>query len=204
MKSNFINMVAVLSLTCLVCSGILAGAYALTKDPIEKAAERKGVEAIAKVLPEFSSVSQQEASLAGVNYHYFKAEGPSGPVGYAVRSTVSGFGGPLTLMVGITCEGLVYNTFVLSHSETPGLGAKCGTDPAFMEQWKGFDPAAKTLAVRKDGGDVDAITASTITSRAYALAVSNALALVRSLGSEEPSDASCEETSSEKEEPLDE
>lgn len=188
MKSNLLNMALVLTLTCLVCSGILAGAYVLTKDPISEAAARKSSEAIAKVLPEFTSVSEEDASLAGVNYHYFKAEGPSGLVGYAVRSTVSGFGGPLTLMVGITADGLVYNTSVLSHSETPGLGAKCETDPAFMAQWKGFDPAAKTLAVRKDGGDVDAITASTITSRAYTLAVANAVEVVRSLAGE-PVDA---------------
>ena len=69
----------------------------------------------------------------------------------------------------------MYNTVVLSHSETPGLGAKCQTDAAFIDQFKGWDPAQKTLLVTKDGGDVDAITASTITSRAYALAVSNAL-----------------------------
>ena len=184
MKSNLLNMVLVLSLTCLVCSGILAGAYVLTKDPISEAAERKSNEAIAKVLPEFSSTSEDDAMLGEVKYHYFKAEGPAGVVGYAVRSTVSGFGGPLTLMVGITPDGIVYNSCVLSHSETPGLGAKCETDEAFMAQWKGFDPSVKTLSVRKDGGDVDAITASTITSRAYALAVSNAVEVVRSLGSE--------------------
>jgi len=78
-------------------------------------------------------------------------------------------------MVGIDTAGVVHNTTVLSHSETPGLGAKCTTDTHFMEQFQGFDPAAKSLAVKKDGGDVDAITASTITSRAYALAVANAV-----------------------------
>jgi len=70
---------------------------------------------------------------------------------------------------------VVYNTSVLSHAETPGLGAKCTTDQKFMDQWRGFDPSIKKLSVKKDGGDVDAITASTITSRAYTLAVENAL-----------------------------
>ena len=69
----------------------------------------------------------------------------------------------------------MYNTSVLSHSETPGLGAKCTSDQKFMNQWKGFNPQVKKLSVRKDGGDVDAITASTITSRAYTQAVENAL-----------------------------
>ena len=71
-------------------------------------------------------------------------------------------------------DGLVCNTVVLSHSETPGLGAKCQTDASFIDQFKGWDPAARRLAVTKDGGEVDAITASTITSRAYTAAVANA------------------------------
>ena len=100
---------------------------------------------------------------------------------FAVKSTVVGFGGPLTLMVGITPDGKVYNTSVLSHTETPGLGAKCTTDEHFYSQFKGFDPAGKILSVKKDGGDVDAITASTITSRAYALAVKNAVEAVKNI-----------------------
>ena len=92
------------------------------------------------------------------------------------------FGGALTLMVGVTADGTVYNTSVLSHSETPGLGAKCTTDEKFMAQWKGFNPAEKILKVKKDNGDVDAITASTITSRAYTLAVENAVNALKSIG----------------------
>ena len=83
--------------------------------------------------------------------------------------------------MGVTPDGVVYNTSVLSHSETPGLGAKCTSDQKFMAQWKGFDPSVKILSVKKDGGDVDAITASTITSRAYTEAVKNALEAVKSL-----------------------
>ena len=85
-------------------------------------------------------------------------------------------------MVGVTAEGTIYNTSVLSHTETPGLGAKCTTDEGFMAQWKGFDPSQKILSVKKDGGDVDAITASTITSRAYTLAVKNACEAVKAIG----------------------
>ena len=86
-----------------------------------------------------------------------------------------GFGGPLVLMVGITPDGQIFNTSVLSHNETPGLGAKCVSDVHFMDQFKGFDTKSRNLSVKKDGGDVDAITASTITSRAYSLAISNAV-----------------------------
>ena len=96
-------------------------------------------------------------------------------------SASNGFSGPVTVMVGITEDGIIHNTTVLSQSETPGLGAKCQTDENFINQFKGWDPAAKSLTVKKDGGDVDAITASTITSRAYSLAVSNAVAAYKAI-----------------------
>ena len=87
-------------------------------------------------------------------------------------------------MVGVLPDGTIYNTKVLSHSETPGLGAKC-TEPAFADQFKGFDPSVKKLSVKKDGGDIDAITAATITSRAYTETVALAVAVseaVRGVG----------------------
>ncbi|MBQ1694188.1 MAG: FMN-binding protein, partial [Bacteroidales bacterium] len=80
-------------------------------------------------------------------------------------------------------DGTVNSTRVLSHSETPGLGAKCQTDTKFIDQFKGLGPD-KLVKLRADGGDVDAITASTITSRAYTLAVSNAVEVVKSLEKE--------------------
>ena len=183
-KSNLLNMVVVLGVTCLVCSGVLAGAYALTKDPINAAAAEKTNQAIGEVLPHFTETSYEAVDLEGKTYHYYKATEGDKLIGYAVESSVVGFGGPLSLMVGVTADGVVYNTSVLSHSETPGLGAKCTTDAKFISQWKGFNPAEKKLAVKKDGGDVDAITASTITSRAYTAAVANALAVVNLLGGE--------------------
>jgi electron transport complex protein RnfG len=162
-------MVLVLGLTCLFCSAVLGGAYVLTKEPIAAAAAEKTNRAIAQVLPHFTEL-EYNAEAA-----YYKATDGDALVGYAIESTSVGFGGPLSIIVGITPDGVVYNTSVLSHSETPGLGAKCTTDRKFIDQWKGFNPSVKKLYVRKDGGDVDAITASTITSRAYTQAVENAL-----------------------------
>ena len=181
-KSNLVNMVLVRGATCLLCSGILAGAYALTKEPIDAAAAAKTARSIGEVLPHFTETSYESVEVDGKTYNYYKAVDGDRLVGYAVESTVVGFGGPLSLIVGITPDGVVYNTSVLSHSETPGLGAKCSTDEKFIGQWKGFNPAEKKLSVRKDGGDVDAITASTITSRAYTLAVENAVAAVKAIG----------------------
>ncbi len=187
-KSNLTNMVLVLGLTCLFCSAVLGGAYVLTKEPIDAAAAEKTNRAIAQVLPSFGEVSYNEEG------HYFTATSDGVLVGYAIESTVMGFGGPLSLIVGITPDGVVYNTSVLSHSETPGLGAKCTTDQKFVSQWQGFDPSVKSLAVKKDGGHVDAITASTITSRAYTLAVENALKTFAGLAPVIPSEASVSQT----------
>jgi len=171
-KSTLKNMVLCLTAVCLGCSAVLGAVNAFTLDPIAAAQQAKTRESIAKVLPEFSGeLKEGSIEVDGVQYPYYLAEG----VGCAVTSTVSGFGGPLSVMVGITSDGTVHNTVVLSHSETPGLGAKCQTDETFLSQFRGWNPAEKKLLVRKDGGDVDAITASTITSRAYTLAISNAL-----------------------------
>lgn len=174
-QSSFKNMVLCLLAICLVCSALLAGVYAVTKEPIDKAAAAKTNAAIAQVVPEFDGEPVEAVVEAnGTEYTYYTVSKAGAVVGYAIKASAVGFGGPLNLMVGVTSEGVIYNTSVLAQSETPGLGAKC-TEASFADQFKGFDPVAKKLAVKKDGGDVDAITASTITSRAYTVAISNAL-----------------------------
>ena len=172
-KSNLRNMALCLTAVCLVCSAILGLVNKMTIEPIAAAQKAKTNATIAKVLPEFSGdVVPGSVNVAGVEYSYYEAPG----AGYAITSVVGGFNGALSVMVGITNEGIVHNTSTLSHSETPGLGAKCQNDAKFLDQFKSGNPSEKTLLVKKDGGDVDAITASTITSRAYTLAISNALA----------------------------
>ena len=183
-KSNLLNMALVLTLVCLVCSALLAGAYAITKDPIAAAAKAKTEKSLSLVLPSFDKVDEGTVTVDGSEVRYFKATQGEETAGYAVEASTIGFGGPLSLMVGITPDGVVYNTSVLSHSETPGLGAKCTSDEKFLAQWKNFNPSEKILKVKKDNGDVDAITASTITSRAYVRAVENALKAFETIRSE--------------------
>ena len=181
-KSNLKNMALSLTLVCLVCSALLGVVYVVTSGPIRAAEAAKTSSSIARVLPPFEVQPEQaEVNVDGKDFVYYRVPG----AGYAVISTVGGFGGPLTLMVGIGEDGCVVNTVVLSHSETPGLGAKCTSDRPFIDQFKGFDPASRTLAVRKDGGDVDAITASTITSRAYTAAIARACAVYQKLSENE-------------------
>ena len=169
-QSSFKNMSLCLLVICLVCSALLAGVYALTKEPIDAAAKAKNEAAIKEVLPDVAVTIEEERTVdfEGATYTYnFAYDELGNTVGCAINVAPSGFGGPISIKVGFDINGVIWNTKVLSQAETPGLGAKC-VEPAFSDQFKGFDPAQKTLAVKKDGGDVDAITASTITSRAYA------------------------------------
>ena len=169
-KSSFKNMTICLLVICLVCSSLLAGVYALTKEPIEAADKAKNEAAIREVLPEGAVSFDEETTISfeGKDYKYVIARGENGnAVGCAVDVEPVGFGGPIKIKVGFNAMGVIWNTKVLSQAETPGLGAKC-TEPSFADQFKQFNPAEKTLKVTKDGGDVNAITASTITSRAYA------------------------------------
>lgn len=174
-ESSFKNMVLALFVVCLICSSLLAGVYAITKRPIDDAAIAKKAEAIMQVVPEFDNEPIEVAiELGGKTYSYYKLTKESEVVAYAIRSSAIGFGGPIEIMVGVTIDGIIYNTVVLSQAETPGLGAKC-SEPFFTDQFRNFNPAERKLAVANDGGEIDGITASTITSRAYINAVNIAL-----------------------------
>ena len=202
-KSSFKNMTLCLLAICLVCSGLLAGVYALTAEPIAAAAKAKNEAAIKEVLPESAVTIEEERTVEmdGVTYTYNLAyDQPGNTVGCAVNVSAQGFGGPIAVKVGFDIDGIICNTKVLSQAETPGLGAKC-TEPAFSDQFKGFNPAEKKLSVKKDGGDIDAITASTITSRAYAEALATAVKVFHTIGcTPMPLDASTGATVNETEE----
>ena len=168
-QSSFKNMTICLFAICVVCSSLLAGVYALTKEPIDAAAKAKNEAAIMEVLPTSAVTIEEERTVdfEGATYAYNLAYDEQGnTVGCAINVAPVGFGGPIVIKVGFDAEGVIWNTKVLSQAETPGLGAKC-VEASFADQFRGFDPAERTLGVKKDGGDIDAITASTITSRAY-------------------------------------
>ena len=177
-------MTLCLFVICLVCSALLAGVYALTADPIAAAAAAKNEAAIMEVLPD-SAVKIEEVrtvEMDGQTYEYNLAYDEQGnTVGCAINVAPVGFGGPIAIKVGFDINGNIWNTKVLSQAETPGLGAKC-VEPSFSAQFKGFNPAEKKLAVKKDGGDVDAITASTITSRAYTDGLALAVKVFQTIG----------------------
>lgn len=171
-ESSLKNMMLCLGAITFVCGALLACVYILTEEPIADAAKARTEAAISAVSPQFASL--EEISEPDGTPMYVARDADNGIVSLVVNASSSGFGGKLSLMVGFLPDSTIFNTAVLGHSETPGLGAKC-TESVFADQFKGFNPSVSRLKVRKDGGDVDAITASTITSRAYCTALQNAV-----------------------------
>lgn len=177
MQSSLKNMVVVLLTITLVCSAAVGYVYKLTLDPIAKANAEKLSAGIKQVLPAFDSLDdvKELAVEGGEAFKVYVGRNGSEAVGYAVECySNTGYAGQIKLLVGFTADGNINKVEVLSHAETPGLGAKI-TDYAshFVTQFEGKNPSSYTMKVKKDGGDVDAITASTISSRAYTLAIQN-------------------------------
>lgn len=178
-ESNFINMTATLVVVTLVAAGMLGTVFALTKEPIRLAELKKKNEAIAVVVPGFDNEPSQEVErlfVDGDSIFLYTARKGDEILGTAVETfTNKGFSGNFKLMVGFDPQGSIIDIAVIKHAETPGLGNKMEQDQSdFHVQFMGQDPATFNLAVKKDRGDVDAITASTITSRAYCDAVTRA------------------------------
>jgi len=177
MQSSLRNMVLSLTLISVGASAALGFVYEMTKAPIEISALNKKLDAIKQVVPEFTNNPNDEMFLLatgeGDSLEVYPAKQGEEIVGYAIRSyTNNGFSGYIGFMVGFTPEGAIYNINILEHKETPGLGTKMVPDgtpekPEFKDQFRGKDPSVFALKVKKDGGPVDAITAATISSRAF-------------------------------------
>ncbi len=175
-ESTFLNMVVVLTIVTAVAGFALGSVYNLTKEPIALAQKAKLNQAIQEVLPAFDTLeikSVQEAKGKEM-LNFYIAKKDSAVIGIAVETyTMKGFGGLVRLMVGFLPDGHIKEISVLEQKETPGLGTKM-TTPKFKDQFKGINPATFVLKVKKDKGDVDAITAATISSRAFSDAVQRA------------------------------
>lgn len=151
----------------------MAAVYEITLEPIALAAKQKQEEAIKAVQHDFDKMESDTVRLENGNVFPVFMTYKSGKwTGTAVESSALGFGGDIRLMVGFDTEGNVIDYSVLAHNETPGLGSKM--DPWFKQSLKGRNMNEGKLKVSKDGGNIDAITAATITSRAFLKAVNNA------------------------------
>lgn len=176
-ESTILNMSFTLLLVTLVSSTALGFVYKFTYSSIKEAEKAKKTLAIQKVLPEGITNNPYEDAVkipsqadSLILYPAYK-EGEF--VGGAVETySKNGFSGMIKLIVGHKSDGTIISIAVLSHSETPGLGDKISKGKSdFPVQFEGKDPEDFKLSVKKDQGDVDAITASTISSRAYCEAV---------------------------------
>ncbi|MFP4620804.1 MAG: RnfABCDGE type electron transport complex subunit G [Bacteroidales bacterium] len=178
-ESTFTNMVLTLFLVTLAASTTLGFIYELTREPIAEAEMRKKNTAIRQVVPEFTNQPNNESykvTVEGDSLEIYPAEQNGELVGMAVSSsTDQGFSGKIIIMVGFKPDGSINNISVLEHAETPGLGDKIENAKSdWSAQFNGKNPENFELQVQKDGGDVDAITAATISSRAYCDAVQRA------------------------------
>jgi electron transport complex protein RnfG len=182
LESSLTNMTLVLTLVAVVMGGILAFVNHLTEGPIQQQKEKAladGIKAVMVCNDLVVAVPVEVKQTVDGKEHTFiiynvkDAQGKD--LGAAVQSTTMGFGGDLKVLVGFDSEGSILGYTLLEHAETPGLGAKA--DLWFQKGQKGDiigKSPAEPLTVSKDGGQVDAITASTITSRAFLKAVNNA------------------------------
>ena len=186
-------MFLTLLIICVTAGAVLAVVKQVTDAPIQQVTDAQQQQAIRKVLPEFDSLKTEKKALetppvqsvfhkekAADSLLLYRAFRKGEPVGTAVETfTEKGFGGSIRMMAGFLTDGSIYKTCVLSHAETPGLGSKM-TDADFYRQFEGRHPAQFRLQVKKDGGDVQAITAATISSRAYCDALNTAYSTVKS------------------------
>lgn len=205
--SSFSNMVLTLAVITTVAATTLGYIFKLTEGPINEARQQKQQEAIQMVVPEFDNNPVEEMYKIPANdddsLNVFPAKKDGENVGVAIESVShKGYGGDVTIMVGLLPDGTINNYQVLEHKETPGLGTKmdewfkpseeseggsAAGNPAFnwlfgidsdvsdgQTSIVGIDPENTELKVSADGGDIDAITAATISSRAFLDAVQKA------------------------------
>lgn len=186
MESTLKNMVVVLLTITLVAGAAVGGVYSLTKVPIAAAKTAKTNNAIKEVMPPFDNDPSEEMILKeidGETVKIYPAKEAGQLTGYAIETfSKNGFGGNMLLMVGILADGTINSISVIEQKETPGLGDKVEKSKSnFSMQFEGKNPETFRLAVKKDGGDVDAITASTISSRAFIDAVQRACEIFKQL-----------------------
>ena len=181
------TLVIVLACICLVSAAVLGLVNKVTVGPIQANTEKTVQESLRNVMPidgDYEDVTDQYSGdpvtvdVTG-SVVPVKAVYKAGDEGYVVESmSPNGFGGALDMMAGVDNDGNVTGIAIISHAETSGLGSK-STDPEWQAQFKGVNG---TIGVTKDGYQINAITGSTITSRAVCDGVNTAIAVVETLG----------------------
>lgn len=184
LKSTLPNMIISLGLITCVAGALLGVVYDVTKEPIARMQTEEQTAAIRKVAPPFDNdprADEWQTTLDGQQFTVYPAMEKGQLVGAAVMgSSMNGFNGEIVIMAGFDADGTVRDYQVLTQAETPGLGSKMQTwfrDPAGARSVIGKNPATTAFFVTKDkasGGQIDAITAATISSRAFLETMRNA------------------------------
>jgi len=175
LPSTFFNMVLILTLISAVATVALAYTYQVTKEPRALVEIKKTEAALKAILPEFdNNPTDEKFTLPDYpQLEFYPAKKGGQGIGWAIKTVSIGFSGEVWIMVGFDVNKHILNTQVLSQTETPGLGTKM-TQDKFQAQFRGQNPAEFKLMVKKDGGSVDALTAATISSRAFCEALNKA------------------------------
>ncbi|MEN8119011.1 MAG: RnfABCDGE type electron transport complex subunit G [Bacteroidota bacterium] len=180
-ESTLRNMLIALFVVSFISATTLGYVYEFTKGPIAEAKLKKKIAAIEKVVPEFTNNPNEDmyliaSDIEGDSLEFYPSYKDSVLTGTAIKTFSDlGFTKRIYIMVGFLPDGTIHNISVLEHAETPGLGDKMDKKKSkWSEQFNGKNPANYKLTVTKDGGNVDAITAATISSRAYTDAVDRA------------------------------
>ena len=181
LESSLKNMLLVLTGVTVVSVALLAYVNRLTAGPIARAEAQALSDAVAAVVPGFDNnpiAEKKVQTVDGVAYSVYPAKRGDSYIGAAVEASAMGFGGELRVLVGFDAEGNILDYSLLSHAETPGLGSKASDwfKAGHRGDITGICPGRSPLRVKNDGGQVDAITASTITTRAFLTAVNAAYA----------------------------
>lgn len=174
-------MIMSLGVITILSGALLGGMYAITKDPIEQTEKRQLTASIEEVAPEFNNSPEADVDtvdIEGKQFVVYPAVYDGELKGAAVLGySMEGFSGEVAVLCGFEADGTVKDYRVIRHAETPGLGAKMEEwfhDPAGARSVIGKNPSVENFTVSKDGGSIDAITAATISSRAFLGVMRNA------------------------------
>ena len=184
LESSFANMVIVLTIITVIAASCLGAMNNLTAEPIAASKKAKQEAAIKAVLPEFTSLEEDNVN----DQKIFRAYNTNSElVGIAIETAELGFGGNITTIVGIDANGSIVDYSLLQHAETPGLGSKLVDWFKVKSDIRGADANKMPLNVSKDGGEYDAITAATISSRAFLNSINKAYETYQIAKGETPS-----------------
>lgn len=185
-NESALRVIIVLVLIAFFSAFLLAYVNNITSGPIEenkKAETKRAIEIVLNTITDYTYPEEPiAAEIDNSPVYYFPAQAVDGTIlGYAIIvKGPNGFTNDFDMIVGLDSSGTVIDTYVLDHKETPGLGDGMTREP-FKKQFRGKNLQNSNWNVKKDGGDFDALTAATITSRAFTAGVHRALLLFNKL-----------------------